>query len=158
MAKTTTPVRAVEYWISPESGTSPVQVLQVKEFTTPPVTRPTEDTTCHEDTSADTTLGTPTTGTCSITILANLTDAAHIRMRDLAISASAAVGFAKGYADGTSDPTSWTSGAWVMPDTRSFLSFIGTLTNWREGTPIGQATTWQFDFIPTGLPIAHDKA
>ncbi len=157
--KKTTKAREVQYWIPPTSGTTPVAVLQVREWSPPPVTRPEEDETCHEDASAQTTLGTPKAGPATITILADLTSAVHKRIRDLALTASDPIWIAKGYDDGTAAPDSADlEDGFVFPTTRSFIAVQGTVTNWREAAPIGQNTTWQFDFVPTGLPVVSNKA
>lgn len=151
MTKRTTKVREVEYWITPESGTTAQQILQVRDFTPGSVTRPTEDETCHEDANAQTSLGTPTYGPASITVLFDPTDAVHLRLRDLALTASDPIYLVKGYSNGGVAPTiTDIADGFVFPDSRSWMQIQGTVTNWREAGAIGQNTTWQFDIQPTG--------
>lgn len=88
------------------------------------------ETTCLESAEREYLRGLRTPGQATLTINADPRNASHVRLHELSEDDTVAtVEWVVGWSDGTADPTVDTSGAWVLPATRTWFVFDGYIAD-----------------------------
>ena len=80
------------------------------------------ETTCLQDTARSYVAGLATPGAATFGINTDTSDPAHIRLHQLK-TLGETIQWAVGWADGTADPTVDSAGMFVLPATRSWITF-----------------------------------
>lgn len=116
------------YYVDPDTG-AVAEVDCITELTGLSQTRDQIETTCLADNERSYIAGLATPGTASFTIYPDPQSASHLRLHELAVSGET-IHWALGWSDGKGiPPTDYDSDGWVLPATRTWLTFDGYISD-----------------------------
>lgn len=115
------------------------------------------ETTCLQETARSYIAGLATPGTATFGINTDPSDAAHVRLHQIKI-AGLTVKWAIGWADGTADAARDTSGGFVLPTSRSWLTFEGFMNSYPFSFAQNSVVQSQIGIQVSGEPVLIPKS
>ena len=116
------------------------------------------ETTCLDAAARTYVAGLATPGTATFTINFDPADESHVRLHELKI-AGTTLPWAIGLGDGTAPPTSVdTAGEFVLPATRSWISFDGFMNSYPFSFALNAVVTSTVGIQISGEPSVQPKA
>ena len=115
------------YFVDPD-GNVVTKITCVTSVTGLTAARDQIETTCLDSPARTYEAGLATPGAAQVTIASDPADASHIRLHELYV-AGTSVPWAVGWSDGTAPPTSGDSSGFVLPTTRSWVTFDGYISD-----------------------------
>lgn len=115
------------------------------------------ETTCLADLARTFMAGLSSPGQASFTILADPSNASHVRLHQLKV-AGTTLAFALGWGDGTDAPEFETDGEFDLPDTRTFNTFEGHVANFPFSFGLNAPVSSQIQVQISGEPGWFPKA
>src|SRR5690606_7496601 len=111
------------------------------------------DVTCISDEARRFEAGLLTPGAATFAIFFDLDDESHQRMHEL-YRAGTTLKWALGFSDGTSDPSGVDSdGDFVLPTSRSFITFDGYISDFPWSFAVGQKVTNNLSVQVSDFPV-----
>lgn len=116
------------------------------------------ETTCLDSAARTYVAGLATPGTATFTINFDPADDSHVRLHELKV-AGTTLPWAIGFGDGTAPPTSVdTDGDFVLPTTRSWISFDGFMNSYPFSFALNAVVTSTVGIQISGEPTVTPKA
>lgn len=115
------------------------------------------ETTCLDSTARTYVSGMATPGTAQFTVNFDPDDATHVRIHELYVSGDT-LDWAIGWSDGTAAPTINSSGAFVLPTSRTWIAFDGFITDLPFDFALNTVVTSNVSVQVSGFPTVTPKA
>lgn len=115
------------------------------------------ETTCLDSPARTYVAGLATPGSASFQINFDPADASHVRLHELKVLGTE-LPWAIGFADGTAPPTVDSAGDFVLPSTRSWISFDGFMNSYPFTFAINSVITSTVGIQISGEPVVTPKA
>jgi hypothetical protein len=146
------------YFIDPVGDSNGPTIVEVGCVTTLDgidASRDQVDTTCISSETRVLEAGLLSPGAASFSILFDPDDESHVRLHEL-YREGTSLQWALGFADGTAPPTSVDSnGDFVLPTTRTFLTFQGYVSSYPWSLAVGQKVTNALSLQIADFPTLH---
>lgn len=114
------------------------------------------EVTCLGDQARAYIPGLKTPGPATFTLQFDPADPSHIRLNEL-YNANSTVNWALGFSDGTEDPTADSAGEFLLPTTRSFLTFEGYVADFPFSIALNTVVTSTLSVQISGDRIVTPK-
>lgn len=115
------------------------------------------ETTCLDSPARTYVAGLATPGSASFQINFDPADASHVRLHELKVLGTE-LPWEIGFADGTAPPTVDSAGDFVLPSTRSWISFDGFMNSYPFTFAINSVITSTVGIQISGEPVVTPKA
>lgn len=151
-------VQLSNLWFRDPANDAIVEVGCVTNLSGVTASRDQLDVTCISDETRRLEAGMLSPGAASFSINFDPSDASHVRLHEL-YRAGTTLNWALGFSDGTAPPTSIESdGDFVLPTTRSFLTFEGYVADFPWDLTVGAKVTNALSIQIADFPVLHAKA
>jgi hypothetical protein len=114
------------------------------------------ETTCLEATSRSYEAGMLSPGAASIGINYDPSNASHVRLHEIYADGTS-TSFAVGWSDGTAAPTVNSAGDWVIPTSRSWITFDGYISEFPFEFGLSAVVTSTLSIQISGFPVVTAK-
>lgn len=138
------------YFIDPADD-SIVKVACITSLTGITADRGQIDVSCMDSVAFKYLAGMANPGQAQFGIFPDPSEPSHVRLHEL-YKVGTVVKWATGWSDGTAPPTADTDGEFVLPTTRSWLAFDGSVNNFPFDFAINSAVTSQLSLQLSGFP------
>lgn len=143
------------YVIDPDDGTM-LTVGCVTSISGLTAARDQIETTCLDSEAREYEAGMATPGSASFGINFDPADASHVRLHEL-YREGTKVDWALGWGDGTTVPTADTAGGFVLPETRTFITFNGYISDLPFDFSLNAVVTSSVSVQVSGFPVLVPK-
>lgn len=151
-------VQLSNLWFRDPANDAIVEVGCVTNLSGVTASRDQLDVTCISDETRRLEAGMLSPGAASFSINFDPSDASHVRLHEL-YRAGTTLNWALGFSDGTAPPTSIESdGDFVLPTSRSFLTFDGYVADFPWDLTVGAKVTNALSIQIADFPVLHPKA
>lgn len=150
-------VQLSNLWFRDPANDAIVEVGCVTNLSGVTASRDQLDVTCISDETRRLEAGMLSPGAASFSINFDPSDASHIRLHELYRDGTT-LNWALGFSDGTAPPTSIESdGDFVLPTSRSFLTFEGYVADFPWDLTVGAKVTNALSIQIADFPVLHPK-